>query len=265
LLSIAWLPPFVTGPAFAATPQELAAEAAEQLEAGVNWFSVGDFQQALQSSQRAAALYELAGNREAQIKALVQIAEAHLAVGRHPNGLEELHRALELAKKTDNPSLIASVTASLGNAYGLAGRPAEAERLLKSSIGVATKANDFGIAASALNNLGNLLAWQHRFAGGADAYERAIEAAGKAGDNNIVARASANLARARLNDGRYNEAARWLARAQEKIDALHLTHDRAYALISIGRLYAKLADVPGPTSGDMERALVRARLYGGAL
>ncbi len=257
-LSIVWSPSLVTGPAFAATPEELAAEAAEQLEAGGKWFRVGDFQQALQASQRAAVVYEAAGNREGQINALVLVAEAHLALGRHPNALEELHGALELAKKTDNPSLIATVAASLGNAYGLAGRPAEAEKLLKSSIDVATKANDFGIAASALNNLGNLLASQHRFAGGADAYERAIEAASKAGDHNIVARASANLARARLNDGRYNEAARLLAQAQEKIDALDLTHDRAYTLISIGRLYARLSAVPDLSSNEMERNAYKA-------
>ena len=255
LLSVALvgLPSFLAAPAWAATPEELAAEAAERLEAGGKWFRVGNFQQALQNSHRAAEIYETAGNREGQIRALVQVAETNLALGRHRNALEGLQRALELAQGTDNPALIATVTASLGNAYGLAGRPAEAEKLLNSSIEAATQANESGIAASALNNLGNLLAWQHRFAGGADAYERAIEAATKAGDNNIVARASANLARARLNDGRYNEAARLLAQAQEKVNALHLTHDRAYALISIGRLYARLAAVPGAGSVEMER------------
>ena len=260
LLSVALLglPLLLAAPAWAATPEELAAEAAERLEAGGKWFRVGNFQQALQNSHRAAEIYETAGNREGQIRALVQVAETNLALGRHRNALEGLQRALELAQGTDNPALIATVTASLGNAYGLAGRPAEAEKLLNSSIEAATQAKESGIAASALNNLGNLLAWQHRFAGGADAYERAIEAATKAGDNNIVARASANLARARLNDGRYNEAARLLAQAQEKVNALHLTHDRAYALISIGRLYARLAAVPGAGSVEMERRAYKA-------
>jgi hypothetical protein len=69
-LSIVWLPSLMTGPVFAATPEELAAEAAEQVEAGSKWFRAGDFQQALQSSQRAAEIYEAAGNREGQIKAL---------------------------------------------------------------------------------------------------------------------------------------------------------------------------------------------------
>jgi CHAT domain-containing protein len=252
LLSIVWLP------ALAATPEELTAEAAARLAAGGQAFRKGDFQEALNASQAAATIYETAGNREGQVKALVQAAEADLASGRHPNAFDKLQRALELAKKTDNPSLIATVTAALGNAHGLAGQPAKAEELLKSSIDTATKANDFTLAASALNNLGNLLAWQHRYAGGADAYERAIEAANKAGDNDIVVRASANLARARLNDGRYNEAARWLAQAQEKIDALGSTHDRAYALISIGRLYAELSEAPGPGSGEMQQRAYKA-------
>jgi len=257
LLSVVWLSSFVADPACAATPEELTAEAAARLATGGEAFRVGDFEQALTASQSAATIYEAAGNREGQVKALVQVAEADLALGRHPNALEELHRALELAKKTSNPSLIATVTATLGNAYGLAGRPAEAEQSLKSGIDIATKANAFGIAASALNNLGNLLAWQHRFTGGVDAYERAIEAAEKAGDNDIVVRASANLARARLNDGRYNEAARWLAQAYEKINALGSTHDQAYALISIGRLYAELSEAPG-SSGEMQQSAYKA-------
>jgi len=254
LLAIAWLPALVTGPVLAATPEELSTEAAARLAVGGQAFRVGDFLQALAASQTATSLYETAGDREGQVKALVQSAEADLALGRHPNAFDELQSALELAKKTENPSLIATVTATLGNAYGLAGRPAEAEQMLKSSIDIATKAKDFAIAASALNNLGNLLAWQHRFAGGVDAYERAVEAAEKAGDNDIVVRASANLARARLNDGRYNEAARWLVQAQEKINALQSTHDRAYALISIGRLYAKLAEAPGSSREMKQRA-----------
>jgi CHAT domain-containing protein len=258
LLTIVWLPALVTEPVFAATPQELTADAAARLAAGGQAFRVGDFQQALDASQTAASLYETAGNREGQIKALVQAAEADLALGRYPNAFAELQGALELAKKANNPSLVATVTATLGNAYGLAGRPAEAEQMLNSSIDTATKANDFGVAASALNNLGNLLAWQHRFAGGVDAYERAVDAAEKAGDNDIVVRASANLARARLNDGRYNEAARWLAQAQEKINALESTHDRAYALISIGRLYAQLSEAPGSSSGEMQQRAFRA-------
>ena len=252
LLSIVWLP------ALAATPEELTAEAAARFAAGGHAFRLGHFQEALDASQTAATIYEAAGNREGQVKALVQAAEADLASGRHPNAFDKLQRALELAKKTSNSSLIATVTATLGNAHGLAGQPAKAEELLKSSIDTATKANDFSVAASALNNLGNLLAWQHRYAGGADAYERAIEAANKAGDNDIVVRASANLARARLNDGRYNEAARWLAQAQEKINALGSTHDRAYALISIGRLYAKLSEAPGPGSREMEQHAYKA-------
>lgn len=135
-----------------------AAPPAEWMEAGAGWFRIGNFEKALAHWQHAAAGYQATGNLEGQTLALVQAAEAHLALGQYPRAFDKLRHALALAEQTDNPSLVAAVTGSLGNTYLLAGRVKEAKQTLESSVEIATKAGNLAIAASTLNNLGNLLA-----------------------------------------------------------------------------------------------------------
>src|SRR5215471_1414546 len=56
----------------------------EQMQAGVQAFQAGDFQEALRHWTTAAGAYEAAGNSEGRIRALMHSAEADLALGRNP-------------------------------------------------------------------------------------------------------------------------------------------------------------------------------------
>lgn len=245
LLSIGGFPMGMLLPAHAAT-EASAQSADEQMEAGVGSFRNGDFEQALGHWAQAFGSYEAAANLEGQALALVRRAEAYLALGKLPNAFDALERALGLAEQTDNPPLVAGVLGSVGNAYLLAGRVVEAKRSLESSIEIAKKVDSFQIAASALNNLGNLLALQAKFAEATTIYKEALDAARKAGNDGIAVRAMTNLTRTLVENGKYNEAATSLAEAREQIGTVDPSHDKAYGLISIGRLYARLdlADSP---------------------
>lgn len=229
------------------------ASPAEWMEAGTGWYRIGDFQQALVHWERAVAEYKAAGDLEGQGLALVQAAEAHLALGQHPKAFDNLQRALALAEKAGNPSLMAMVTSSLGNAYLFAGREAEAKQLLESSVELATKTGNPGVVASALNNLGGLLASQGSFNDAASAYKRARDAAGKAGNAGLALRASINLARILVDTGQREEAGELLAVVQKEIRALPPSHDKAYELISAGRLYVRLSS-SGNEGSDQWRA-----------
>ena len=233
---------------YAAWPlQGHAAEAARQIaapeemmQAGMRSFRHGDFTQALIHWDVAASAYQAAGNREGQAQALVHGAEAELSLGRSPNAFDKLQKAQALAQLTGNQSLLVAVESSLGNAYLLTGREADAERVLRSSIDRARKTQSTEAAAQALNNLGNLLAAQGRFGDASRSYREALEAASKAGKKGIATRASTNLARALIDDGRYGEAIALLSVLGEELRALPSSHDKAYGLISVGRLHARL-------------------------
>lgn len=232
-------------PAPAQTQQQQAGPV-EWMEAGAKWFQAGRFEEALEHWTQAVRAYQAAGNVEGQVLALVQTAEAYTALGRYPAAFEVLRGALTLAEKAGNQSVVAAVTSALGNTTALAGRPKEADQLLRSSIEIADRAGSTQVAASARNNLGNLLAAEGRFGDAAEQYRQVIVAAAEAGDQQLVMRASTNFGRTLVDDGKYDQASAALADVMERINALPGTHDKAYALISIGRLYSRLAVAPDP-------------------
>ena len=168
-------------------------------------------------------------------RALLQAAQGDLAVGRNPAAVEKLERALAL--KPDE-GLAAELQARLGTAYLASGRLPEAERSLGSATDNARKAKRPEIAAAALNDLGNLRAAQGRY-GDAQGFYR--EAA-KLGDKALAARASTNLARALADDGKRADALGMLPALTGELRALPASRDKAYGLVSAGRLYVRLGD-----------------------
>ena len=211
-----------------------------QVQAGQQSYRTGDFIQALAHWNAAASTYEVAGDLEKQALALVHGAEAELSLGRSPDAVSRLQKALGVAQRTGSVSLLLRVESSLGNAYAITGRDADAERLLRSSVDRAQKAGDAETSARALNNLGNLLALQGRLGDARRSYREAIAAASSAGGKTIVVRASGNLARALIEDGRYGDAIALLSVLGEELRKLPPSHDKAYGLIGLGRMNAKL-------------------------
>ncbi len=227
----------------------------QSMQAGSQSFSKGDFTQALDAWTRAAAAYQAAGNVQRETLALVRSADAYIALGRYPQAFQQLRRALGLSRKTNDARLVTTVTASLGNAYALAGSAPDAERALRTSIEMGQKLNDMSIVASASNNLGNVLAAQQRHEEAAESYRQALEAAQRTGDKSLAVRIRINRARSLIEARRYSEAAAQLAAAHEQIAALAPSHDKAYELISTGRLYANLAKAPdAKQTGLLQRA-----------
>lgn len=236
-----------------AAPIMAAAAPEQHMQAGMQSFRSGDFQRALEQWTLAAAAYEAAGNREGQILALVQAADAALGLGRSPDALERLQQASALARRHSARSLLPAVENSLGNAYLLNGRFADAERTLHRAIELARKLSNLQIASSALNNLGNLRAAQGRFTDAASAYREALAAAQGAQDTGAAARASANLARALIDEGRYDQATGLLSALYAQARSLEASHEKAYVLIGVGRHYARLVASGAKPAGELSR------------
>ena len=241
-------------PAHAQAP---AASAQASMQAGTESFRRGDFTEALKHWNAAASAYAGAGNAEGQAQALVRAAEAELSLGRAPDAIATLQKAQALAERTANAPLTLSVESTLGNAYVMSGRDADAERVLRASIDRAQQAGDAQTAAQALNNLGNLYAMQARFVDAGRLYRQAIDAATRAGNKNLGIRASANLARALFDEGRYREMIPLLSVVGDELRAQPPSHEKAYGLIGLARLYAKLMP-----AGIEPASVMALRAYG---
>ena len=183
----------------------------------------------------------------------MRAAEADLALGRNPDALDKLRQALTLAQRLGNQSLLAAVENSLGNGYLLAGRRPEAEPLLLSSVERARKARSMQTAASALNNLGNLRAAEGRFDDAGLLYREAQQSAETAGNKTLALRAAGNRARSLIDAGRYGDATALLRTLDGEMRALEQTHDKAFGLINLGRLYARILAAGVTPAGEWSK------------
>jgi CHAT domain-containing protein len=235
LLCAAWLPAV-----HAAAPAASVAAPEQLMQAGMLAFRSGRFRDALEDWSLAASGYENAGDRKGQARALAQSAQADLRLGRVPDALDKLERARSLAQGVGDRALLAAIAGSRGEAYSRLGRNADAERELRSSVELARQASEPRAAAAALNNLGNLFANEGRLGDAARTYREALGTAEQAGDKALAVRASTNLARALVDGGRYGEAMVLLTALDPRLRALEPSHDKAYELISVGRLYTTL-------------------------
>src|SRR5689334_5898462 len=185
----------------------------------------------------AAGMAAAAGDEDA--RALLKEAASDLALGRNPAAVDKLERAL---KAQPGEPLAAEAQASLGAAYVASGRATDAEKALGAAVERARKASRPDIEAAALNDLGNLRAAQGRFADAQASYRQSAATATNAGRKPLAARANTNLARALADDGKRTEALAILPALTKDLGALPASRDKAYGLISAGRLYARLGD-----------------------
>jgi CHAT domain-containing protein len=226
---------------------------AEQVDAGKRYFNDGQFEEAIGAWNNALAQYQQTDDLSGQARVLQYKAEAYLSIGHYYKATSSLKSALVLAEAAGNEQLAAQVAGSLGTAYLLSNRIDEAKVLLENSVTEERDGGRLDSAAVAGNNLGNLLASQGEFGAAIPVYEQAMADARAAGNNELATKGSVNIARALAESNRKQEALAQLDRALEQAESLPPSHEKAYALISIGRLYSRLAGTSGSTATELEK------------
>ncbi|MDH5473512.1 MAG: CHAT domain-containing protein [Gammaproteobacteria bacterium] len=224
-----------------------------QINTGRDNFNKGRYEEALAAWNRALEGYRLSGDKNGQAQALHYKAEAYLALGQNYKAVTSLKQALELAETSNNKQLANRIASSLGTAFMLSSRSSEARELLEKTINEEREAGNLSSAATAGNNLGYLLALQGNYKAAIAAYQQAITDARTAGDNNQIAKGSVNIARAMIDGNDTENAIQQLKIAGEQAEALTASHEKAYILISIGRLYDQLNRTNKTSTNKLEK------------
>jgi CHAT domain-containing protein len=234
---------------FAAAPPD-ANEAGRHMEQMAGALKVGDFQTAVSKGLQAEGAFEKIGMAREQVAALIQLASACQSLGHYQQAMEMLNKALGVAKGSGDRKQAALVLSRLGNGHMLTNRLPEAEKALGEAITTAREHGDTDLAASVLNYTGNLRVLQQKYGEAIEAYREAMEISEKAGLQLLAARCAANEGRASLLKGDLSSAATFLGSAHKKHSALPDSHDKAYGLVSIGRMYRNMSLI---SSKEQER------------
>jgi CHAT domain-containing protein len=254
---------YITLSLCAATPAMAASEPAagsvtESLDSGRADFNAGRFEEALSAWNQALEAYRRTDDREGQARVLQYKADAYLSMGHNYQAISSLQSALQLAQDAGNEVLAAQVASSLGTAYLLDNRTGEARTLLQTAAANERTAGRPGSAAVVGNNLGNLLASEGDYDAAIPVFQQAVADAGQAGNRELSVMSSVNLARALVDAGRQQEAQERLEPLLPQVQVLAPSHSKAYSLISIGRLYSRLAATPGAEAEELQQQAYRA-------
>jgi len=241
-----------TASVLAATGPSTTGSADEQVATGKKYFNDGQFEEALSAWNVALEEYQRANDKVGQARVLKNKAEAYMSMGHSYQAISSLQSALKLAKTAGDEQLAAQVAGSLGTAYLLSNRTDEAKTLLEKATLEERAAGRSASAAVAGNNLGNLLASQGDYNTAIPVYQQAISDAQAAGDSGLAVKGSVNVARALVESKREKEALTALQRAAVQAKALPASHEKAFVLISIGRLYLRLASSPGAATKELQ-------------
>jgi len=225
----------------------------DPISAGKQAFNNGHYEDALASWNIALQQARSNGDKSGEAQSLQYKAEAYLAIGQYYKATSNLQSALELAKTAGNDRLAARITGSLGTAYMLSNRSDEAKDLLEKAVAGERTNGQSGAAAIAGNNLGNLLASLGDYEAAILAYQNAIIDASLAKNDALITRGSVNIARALVDSGQHDKALKQLGQVTKQLESAPASHEKAYTLISTGRLYSRLAANDKASTAELEK------------
>ena len=238
-------------------------------ESPEQFYQRGSFEEAATRWQALAESHAQAGRPLEQSDALVGLAQAYLALGHYTKAAQQLELALALLHPLHDKVREATVLGALGHVYLAAGQRDAAEAYLHDGLGLARELNDPARTAILLNNLGALHAWQQQDGEALKEFAESRALADKAKLPLVAVQATLNAGKSSLRLGRLPEARSWLDQAADRLAPLLPSHEKAYALITLGVSYADLGvRVPGESgrlaktaalkleeAGDMGKAI----------
>ncbi|MBS0183616.1 MAG: CHAT domain-containing protein [Nitrospira sp.] len=219
---------------------DLSSPAGVAMKAGVQAFERGVFGEALSHWKQAADLYKSAGNKPAQVEALVLSSQAAMGLGQSKQAFQSLELALALAQNSGEPLVEASLFGHLGRTYLTLRQLPEASDYLQQAASSARKHNASPLLATALNDLGILFALKQQDKEALDAFQESVIHAQSAGLLLLATTARTNAARTLLRLGQPAHSRVALDEALGHVKDLPSSRDKSLGLIGIALTYQRL-------------------------
>ncbi len=238
-------------------PKETAAaeKLVEQMNDGLK---NGDFTGAIKRGIEADKVLGDLGRVKEQADVLLSLSLAYNSLGHYRAAQKCLETALRLSKKTEPNDKEAVILAHIGNSYLLTNDLDKAAKVLEEAQRLAEETKNDAALAAVLNNTGNLLFLQKKYAEATGLYQRSYELAVRTGNNLLAARAMSNSARTSLARDDVRSAEASLRSAYARHMALPDSHDKAYGLIGIARMYTALASRSPNRKAELTKEARRA-------
>ncbi|MEM6451173.1 MAG: CHAT domain-containing protein [Cyanobacteria bacterium P01_D01_bin.105] len=226
--------------ALADTPDAQPVLAQVLMTAGSLQIEGGEPEQALETWQQAAAVYEHINDNIGQNRARINQAQALRELGFYGRSLQHLQEVATDMQGEPPSALKAIVLRRLGNALRLSGKLSQAEHELTQSLLTAQQIDDLAEASASLLSLGHTARSQEDFETAREDYAQALDALGDNPSNSLAI--PIQLAQLSL----YIESEDWAATAQlwpsiqEEFSQLHSNSTNIYHQMNWASILLKL-------------------------
>lgn len=210
------------------------------LTEGIQYFQRGAFDQAISKFEDAVRLYGKEKNLKKQCETLIQLSQAYQSIGQFENALESSKAAIEVAKDSGDQIRVALALNLTGSIYLGVGQTNEAYRYLDESLKMSRNLGVPKLTASILNNLGNFYTNGKKYNEAYDAYMESVMLSESIGNRQLRGIALTNAATATMRNGQYEKSKSLLYEALVQTRSLEDSHIKAYGLINIGLAYQTL-------------------------
>ena len=207
------------------------------------WLS-GQFEPAIRHWQAILATDNLTTSQ--QLSILIQVGNAYQALGLSPQASDTLlqakalflaaqnHTATAVTMKAEMAEIGVKLFTSLSDISLAQHQDKLAREYINQSKSLMAPSTSRLIQATILNQEGNVLTAEAYYAKAVTTYARCIRLAEQAGDPRLVTRALINKAYTHLKIAQWSQAVTSLQLAQQQLNSVPNSYDKAFSLISIG-------------------------------
>lgn len=211
------------------------------MERGWDLFRQGAFEEAGRAWTEASRFYAERDEPMQQTEAVTYLAYAYESLGQYRKAIQQLELAQALAERTGSQDRLTAILGRIATDYLAVGQLEAADKFFADALERARISQDKAVLAALLNDYGNLLVAKNQTAEASRVYKESADLAKELSNHNLATTALLNLARTLPDDDPQGHRKAVLDEALEYATKMPPSHEKAYALITIGLAYDDLS------------------------
>lgn len=209
---------------------------------GVGYYEKGNYNEAVQSYNRAIALAERLGDNAYNARIRSNLAMPYLALGAHDEALENLSTALDIAQKNHLTNTIAHITHNIGMVYHYQSKHDQAIAFYEKSQKLYESNGDTTRSTFILGNIAHLYLKEKDFQKARTLYLQSLALAEKLDNKKAIGNALQSLGAFFMEQDDPKTARSYFLRAKETLESTGEQTEYLRLLDNLATCYLKLGD-----------------------
>jgi tetratricopeptide (TPR) repeat protein len=214
--------------------------AASLINLGNAYYSLGQYQRAIDYYQQSLAITGKIGNRNGEANSLIGLGNAYYSLGQYQVAIDYHQQSLTITREIGDRNVEAKSLIGLGNAYDSLGQYKRAIDYYQQSLAVFPKLGDRNVEAACLNNLGHASYSQGQYQVAIDYHQQSLAITGEIGNRNGEANSLIGLGHAYRSLGQYQVAINYHQQSLAITGEIGNRNGEANSLIGLGNAYYSL-------------------------